>query len=230
MKEGSGPARGLGLCGGHRVGKTTLAEALSRVGGIPFVRTGTSAVFERHGLDPAEPMPFATRLLVQHEILSAAEKAWREGSGAFITDRTPVDMMAYTLGDIRGDTEVRLQDLDAYLERCFRVTNELFSTLIVVQPGIPLVPDEGKAALNEAYIEHINALVLGLCHDQRLRCRTLLLEREVTTLDARVARLMSLLDLPPDRAAAPARRTGQPSEPPPGSGRSPSPRRRRSCP
>lgn len=191
--EGSPPPGGIGLCGGHRVGKTTLAEAFAAASGLPCVRTTTSAVFARHGLDPAEPMPFATRLVIQHEILAAAEKAWREAKGRFITDRTPVDMMAYTLADIRGDTEVRFRDLEAYLDRCFLVTNEVFSTLVVVQPGIPLVHEGGKAALNEAYIEHVNALVLGLCHDQRLRCRTLLLDRGATALETRLALLDRLL-------------------------------------
>lgn len=210
-QEGSRPAGGIGLCGAHRVGKTTLAEAFAAAAGIPCVRTATSAVFARHGLDPSKPMSFAARLAIQREILAAAEDAWRAAEGRFITDRTPVDMMAYTLADIRGDTEVGFQDLAAYLERCFRVTNEVFSTLVVVQPGIPLVREGGKAALNEAYIEHVNAVVLGLCHDDRLRCRTFLLNREAIALQTRLSFLHKLRLFESDRQPPPGGR--QDSEP-----------------
>jgi hypothetical protein len=34
--------------------------------------------------------------------------------------------------------------------------------VMIVQPGIPIVPAPGKASLNTAYIEHLNLLALGL--------------------------------------------------------------------
>ncbi len=157
---------GVGLCGSHRTGKTTTAKKLAHDNDIPFVETTTSAVFAEHGLKPSSPMDFSTRLWIQDKVLAAAEEIWAQHR-QFITDRTPLDMLAYTLGDIQGRTQVEFAALEHYVERCFAATNQYFGHLCVVQPGIPLIAAPGKAALNDAYIEHLNTLVLGLCLDER---------------------------------------------------------------
>ncbi len=167
----------IGLCGSHRTGKTTLAEAISREAGIPFVKTCTSEVFRRAGLDPASAMEFKKRLWIQDQTLEAAKKIWDAAGESFITDRTPVDMMAYTLGDIQGGTDADFNEVEDYLERCFSFTNGFFEALVVIQPGIPLVHEEGKAALNRSYMEHLNYLILGLADDPRLTARVIRLGR-----------------------------------------------------
>ncbi len=177
----------IGICGAHRTGKSTLAEKLAHSLGIPFVQTTTSQVFAEAGLDPAQPMDFSTRLMIQQKVLLAGEAVWSSSSPPFVSDRTPIDMMAYTLADIQGTTVVDFPQLSAYLQQCFASTNRFFRHLFIVQPGIPLVHAEGKAALNPAYIEHINTLVIGLCQDSRLFCRVQLIPRSVVDLGARLA-------------------------------------------
>ncbi|NMF58507.1 AAA family ATPase [Pseudanabaena yagii] len=176
----------LGLCGAHRTGKTTLAIALADRLNIPFIRTTTSQVFAHLGLDPAEPMDFKTRLFVQNHVLDAAEQIWQNSATPFISDRTPIDMIAYTLGDIQGKTEVDFDLLNQYIDRCFASTNQFFQNLAIIQPGIPLVYEEGKAALNAAYIEHINVLVIGLCGDRRLTADVFCNDREAIDLEIRI--------------------------------------------
>ena len=180
----------LGLCGAHRAGKTTLAIAISSLLNIPFVRTTTSQVFAQLGLDPAEPMDFQTRLFVQNHVLDAAEQVWQESASPFISDRTPIDMIAYTLGDIQGKTEVDFDLLSQYIDRCFASTNQFFQNLAIIQPGIPLVYEEGKAALNAAYIEHINILVIGLCSDRRLKTNVFCNARNAIDLEARILNIL----------------------------------------
>lgn len=180
----------VGLCGAHRTGKTTLAMELAKLKGAQFVRTRVSEIFKECGLHPAEPMDFATRLNIQFRLLDACESDWQAANGDFITDRTPVDLMAYTLGDVQGETEVNQADFDRYVENCFDVANRFFDTLVIIQPGIPLTEAEGKAALNKAYIEHINSLVIGLCNDERLTCRVVRLSRNVTLLSERIRQVM----------------------------------------
>jgi hypothetical protein len=180
----------LGLCGAHRTGKTTLAIAISSHLNIPFVRTTTSQVFAQLGLDPAEPMDFQTRLFVQNHVLDAAEQVWKESASPFISDRTPIDMIAYTLGDIQGKTEVDFNLLSQYIDRCFASTNQFFQNLAIIQPGIPLVYEEGKAALNAAYIEHINILVIGLCNDSRLKTNVFCNARDVINLKTRILNIL----------------------------------------
>jgi hypothetical protein len=183
----------VGLCGAHRTGKTTLAMELARLQGAQFVRTRVSEIFKACGLHPAQPMDFATRLDIQFRLLDACESDWRAAGGNFVTDRTPVDLMAYTLGDIQGETQVSDPEFEQYIERCFDAVNRFFDTLIILQPGVPLTEAEGKAALNKAYIEHINSLVIGLCGDERLKCRVVRLPRSVVVLEERVRLLSKML-------------------------------------
>ncbi|MEA5488622.1 MULTISPECIES: AAA family ATPase [Pseudanabaena] len=183
-------AGNLGLCGAHRTGKTTLAIAISSHLNIPFVRTTTSQVFAQLGLDPAEPMDFQTRLFVQNHVLDAAEQVWQNSATPFVSDRTPIDMIAYTLGDIQGKTEVDFDLLSQYIDRCFASTNQFFQNLAIIQPGIPLVYEEGKAALNAAYIEHINVLVIGLCNDSRLKTNVFCNARDAISIDLRINNIL----------------------------------------
>jgi hypothetical protein len=182
----------LGLCGAHRTGKTTLANAIATRLNILFVRTTTSQVFAQLGLDPAKPMDFRTRLFVQNHVLDAAEQVWQNSLSPFVSDRTPIDMIAYTLGDIQGKTEVDFDLLNQYIDRCFATTNQFFQNLAIIQPGIPLVYEDGKAALNSAYIEHINILVIGLCSDRRLKANVFCNAREAIDLDLRISNILSL--------------------------------------
>jgi hypothetical protein len=184
----------IGLCGSHRTGKTTLGDAISQRAGMPFVKTSTSEIFKEYGLDPSKPLEFAKRLWIQHKILDAAEKVWNAEQRQFITDRTPLDMAAYTLADVQGSTDVNRTQLEGYLGRCFEVTNQFFKLLVLIQPGIPLVHEEGKAALNEGYLEHLNYLILGLCNDQRIKGSFLCLPRDVKSIEDRVDAILDVLD------------------------------------
>jgi hypothetical protein len=56
----------------------------------------------------------------------------------------------------------------------------------VIQPAIPLIYEQGKAALNRSYIEHLNILIMGLCSDERQRCPFVIMQREIKELEARV--------------------------------------------
>ncbi|WP_425953272.1 AAA family ATPase [Ralstonia pseudosolanacearum] len=177
----------IGLCGPHRTGKTTLAKAFSTDAGIPFIVTSTSAVFAKHGLDPAAPMDFGTRLFIQDKVLDAAVEVWDgAGRGQWITDRTALDMLMYTLADIQGDTDADPAVVGKYAARCFEVTAEFFGRLVLVQPGIPLIYEAGKAALNSAYIEHLSALLLGLCHSEENLVPIRVIPKRVLDLAERV--------------------------------------------
>ncbi|WP_432263113.1 AAA family ATPase [Cupriavidus sp. TMH.W2] len=181
-------AAAIGLCGPHRTGKTTLAKAFAADANIPFLVTSTSTVFARHGLDPAAPMDFGTRLFIQDKVLDAAVEVWRDaGAEQWITDRTPLDMLMYTLADIQGGTEAEPAVVAKYAARCFQATADIFDRLVLVQPGIPLAHEPGKAALNPAFIEHLSALLLGLCHSEENSVPVRVIPRMVLDLSERVA-------------------------------------------
>lgn len=187
----------IGLCGSHRTGKTTLAELLSEKLNIPFLKTRTSEVFKENGLNPSEPMDFSTRLWIQERVLADAESIWNRGvTSSFITDRTPLDMMAYLLADIQGATPSDHQDLTKYLDESFRITNHTFTHLFVIQPAIPLIYETGKAPLNRSYMEHLNAIIRGLCLDERLTCPFWIIKRHVQSISDRVQEIFKIINPP----------------------------------
>ena len=183
----------IGICGSHRTGKTTLAETLVAETGLTFVKTSTSQIFAQHNLHPAQSLDFKTRLWIQNQIIETAVPIWQAEQAGFITDRTPMDFIAYTLADIQGITTVDFVELEAYLRKCFTVTNQIFTQLVVLQPAIPLIYAEGKAALNKAYIEHLNILIQGLCADERLTCPVFIIKRDVTSITARMQAILDIL-------------------------------------
>lgn len=179
-----------GLCGAHRTGKTTLARAYAQKHGAAFLETSVSAIFRDLGYDPAAVFDFSTRLTIQEEVLKRVDAVYArvDPSANVITDRTPLDMLGYTLAEAIGDSvqhedQVRLAN---YARDCFDVTNKRFSTIVLVQPGIVLEPAAGKAVLNPAYIEHLNSLILGLTVDERLRVAHFYLPRHVLSLEGRI--------------------------------------------
>lgn len=191
----------IGLCGAHRTGKTTLAQEYSRGASIPFVRTSTSEVFKALGFDPKMDYDFKIRMFIQNKILDAAEALWSQYEGEWITDRTPIDMLAYTMADVqRENLDTDDEKLfESYHKRCIESSNKHFSMLIAVQPGIPMVETEGKAPSNIGYVEHINSLVLGLVHDSRVKTSRFLMSRATLDLNERCAAVDSAMDRMWDR-------------------------------
>lgn len=188
-----------GLLGAHRVGKTTLARHYAEKTGVLFIETSVSSVFREFGVEASTPMDFTTRLNIQERILERLEEQYRSASlkhGA-ITDRTPLDMMAYTLANAANDEVPADQQerLAKYVDKCFEVTNKYFGVLVLVQPGIPVVEAEGKAANSLAYMHLLNFILRGLMDDDRLQLKgyclkntSLDLERRFTALDFCVKR------------------------------------------
>lgn len=182
----------FGLAGAQRTGKTTLAEEISYASGIPFVRTSTSDVFKKEGVDPALPMDFDTRIRLQSLVLDSAIDHWEGCYVPFITDRTPIDMLAYMMADIRADaglSEDQTAAVKSYTERCFEAINKHFSVVILVQPGIPMVADPTKlgAGLDQSYAEHMNLLMLGALSCVRTKVSVYAIPRKVLALEDRVS-------------------------------------------
>ena len=195
----------IGLCGAHRTGKTTLARQYAEKHGIQFVETSVSSIWREMGLDPGIPVDFETRLTVQEEILKRIDAKLANYAGLdFITDRTPLDMAAYTLADaIHGTVPDGCQErLANYVNACFESTNKRFSIVLLVQPGIVPVHEEGKAIINAGYMEHLNSLMLGLTVDERLACSHFYMPRSILGMQERLDALSATVERCRSRANA----------------------------
>lgn len=185
------------LAGAHRVGKSSLAEAFAEKHGLQLIQTRVSKVWTDEGLQPGDSHPFRLRLEMQQKVMDAFVEDYEKidiRRGA-ITDRSPIDMIAYTMGEAVGHTvdEDLQEPLARYVDRCFEVANRHLSGILLIQPGIPLVAAEGKGAFNVAWIEHLTHLVRGLGADSRLKTPFFTLQRSVTAMDRRVAAVESTM-------------------------------------
>jgi len=183
----------IGICGAHRTGKSTLGQSLANQIGIPFISIGTSAIFAKHGIDPSKPMDFRTRLSIQWEILTHAVGTWYDMTEPFICDRTPIDMMAYILADVQGETldKHTEKELQNYLHLCRLATEKHFDNLVLIPPAIPIVHEVGKASLSRGYIEHVHLLCLGMLHETPVN--GYMMDREVKELGDRVSDVVRFL-------------------------------------
>lgn len=179
----------LGLTGAQRTGKSTLAKAFSMAENVPFLQTGASQVFLDLGYDPKADYPLDIRMEIQKKILESFDKQYRAGGGEFVTDRTPIDLMAYALADVQrqNTTEAQAKVVTDYMKDCISVTNSHFTSLVVVQPAIPVIEEEGKAPGNWAYMEHISAICMGLVVSELVLPANYYIPRHMTNLADRVA-------------------------------------------
>lgn len=163
----------LGLCGSHRTGKTTLAREMSvQFDNVEAHLITTAGVFQQLGMDPAKHYTFAERMDVQFKILENARTQWQigrdRGHRYSVSDRTPLDMLAYTLADVTNSAEcsgaVLEQHVENYTRACFDATEEFFDALIFVPIAIPVQVDPAKSSASTfvPYMQHISHLVYSL--------------------------------------------------------------------
>lgn len=181
----------LGICGSHRTGKTTLARTMAETSGLFFLESKVSDTFRRMRVDPRADLPFEDRLYVQYQILYDMERLYFEApTSHFITDRTPIDVYSYLLADVQRTTldPVQEGDLERFWAETCRIVNRHFELVMVIQPGIDLIEAEGKAPATTGYVEHVNAVIIGLVMGRSyadLETNIILMKREIIDLRER---------------------------------------------
>lgn len=190
----------VGLTGTHCTGKTTLAKTVADEYGYGFIRTSISDVLKGMSLDPSKPMTVRQRVDAQMAILDTLESQWNQAimnpDLIWITDRTPVDLMAYTFGDISLYNLPSAQEANdlSLCQRAYESACRKFDLVIQVQMGIPVVEDpEGKlrAGTCPIYRKKLEVLIRGF-GDAHLSSFHIL-EADCVDLFERVEKVSSLV-------------------------------------
>lgn len=150
------------LTGAHRSGKTTLAKAAAEKLDIPFVDMAVSQVFADNGLNPKASYPFDVRLNIQGLILDHMDVKLQLAStsspmGLFIADRSPFDVLGYTMADIQRDTMNHDLRLEA-ARQIAQARRTVESTLagIILTPTLAAPPEaETSAQACPFYMDHV---------------------------------------------------------------------------
>lgn len=161
----------IGFCGAHRSGKSTLQHALCEKYGATLLQMPTYKV---QGNRVKTELPLAERVSLQYQILEAYEEVLEEAAssaaaGVVISDRTPIDVIAYMLADVTRTADYGLDvGILHYIQLAQSLTLKYFSRIVILPPGVlPLVEDPTSSPCSAAYIEHIHALCYYYLNDLR---------------------------------------------------------------
>ncbi|ENO7467530.1 AAA family ATPase [Enterobacter hormaechei] len=155
----------IGITGAQGSGKTTLAKYIDRHYGIPYVDAGVGKLMSKLGVKVGEELPLYERMQVQMEIARHIELITR-GMDGFVIDRTPADVVAYTLDLVGQTNEDRCIELAMEIERfCHQAVVSNFNAVVGLRPGVCLTSAdrsrEQRGSLDRLYVARIDALMCG---------------------------------------------------------------------
>lgn len=192
----------IGFSGVHRSGKTTLMHRIAIMLDLVPIEANVGMVFEKMGMKANQSLSIHERMSVQEAVLAHLRDLYRkaraETGGRFTCDRTPIDLIAYTLAEITptslGNDKEMAARIERYVASCYATAGEFFSSIVIVQPGIRIVSGgDLKGSLCPAYIEHMNTLMLGATLDGRNTSARMVVPRSMKDLQKRVVYLGSAL-------------------------------------
>lgn len=184
-----------GVSGSHGTGKTTLCQKVAEEIGIEFVPTNFSQrAKEETGIDPVSKMTLEERLILQTRMLALFSEFLGSQSGHIIVDRTPIDMLAYTLGELTMNMDNARPELLAlfksYEDTCMKVTSTNFDCVFGVS-RLPFYEELSKRPmLNPGYQSLIHYTIVGAMYELP---STKVYFIPSTDLDERVSALSSII-------------------------------------
>lgn len=100
----------IAFCGASGTGKTTLSTYLCDKFDIPFNPVGSRSVSKAMGFDSPYDVDKAGKRAEFQRRLVREKRAWEDAQPAFVTDRTTLDNLAYTMFHDIGTVDEALYD------------------------------------------------------------------------------------------------------------------------
>jgi molybdopterin-guanine dinucleotide biosynthesis protein len=150
------------ICGPSGTGKTTLAHHISQKFNIPFISTSGKVLWDYYGIESHQQLidmtnqdPLGFGLEYQITLLKHRNAAL-EDSDSFVTDRSPVDNLVYTISQLSAFLSEK--QIKEYIEMCeisLRLGNQIL--YIPFTDKVKLDPD-GARIVNPFYQQYIGSL------------------------------------------------------------------------
>ena len=153
----------FGFSGCHGSGKTTLARDLANILGLTLYETRTSEIAKSLGFNAVADLDPEDRMNLQELLLENFWEVTQKLPRPFISDRTPVDMLAYALGEMGGmNSDPQLGErLERYVECAIWVTQNTFLSVLITRPLPYYEVDSHRPPQNVGYQRKFQLLVEG---------------------------------------------------------------------
>jgi len=167
MEKNIYKTRGYAITGAHRTGKSTLCEDVAKELGIKYIPLNVSEIFKRNNISPKEVLSPAMRFSMQYEILLEGLNTWgnadEEGT-PWITDRGPLDLIAYLINDSFTWGDDWWPEYNEYIHLCLGAQDEFFEKTFLMQPdGVLYDGDNPDKARGSRILQYnMNTVIHGL--------------------------------------------------------------------
>lgn len=154
----------IGFSSSHRSGKTTTAKRVAAHLRLEYFDGSFGKLAAELGYNSVEDMEVERRIEMQEKCLALHVAKIRELPRPCVTDRTPIDFLAYALADVpmvSGISRDVSNRIFAYAENCMRLTREYYGAIVVLKPLPTYAVEEGKPGPCLAYQSHIQFLIEG---------------------------------------------------------------------
>lgn len=151
-----GPERRIAFCGASGTGKTTLSQYVAAALDLDFNPVGSRSVSKAMGFDsPYDVDKAGRRAEFQHRLVTE-KRAWENARGYFVTDRTTLDNLAYTmLHDVHAVDKALLNQVVDGLDR--------YTHIIYCPSAVFCNPDGDPSRIADMTYHHLyDAALYGL--------------------------------------------------------------------
>ena len=175
----------FGFAGAQRTGKTTLAKAVAERLGFHYHDASVSRFAREYGVNAVGDLLMLERIMLQEYILKRFVEEIHKAPRPAITDRTPLDILAYMLGEVTmHNTAPEFHErIKKYADQCLLETTRHFDLILALRPLPVYLADPDKPPLNRAYQSMVQMLIEGAAQNvDGVVCGVV----TATTLDARI--------------------------------------------
>jgi hypothetical protein len=168
----------IGFTGAHRVGKTFCAtfceEYLKKTypdKSVNFLKSSATQIAKDYNFNINSKSSLNERITFQEKLLENAAVEYSYADCDYlICDRTPIDLVAYTLAEAtssmsNGTNED--QKLVKYMKNGLQLTKKSFDFIIYVPTGLEYKDEEGKPNPLISYQNHIDLIIQGMIGTNR---------------------------------------------------------------
>lgn len=153
----------FGFAGPSSSGKSTLAKEVAKLSGLPYFAFPTTDLMAEIGVNGVDDLSMLDRVCVQSHLLSRYWDLTQAHARPFITDRTPIDIIAYMLAEVQmhGTPPELIDKIDTLVTTALNATDCTFMALFTVRALPVYEVDPKRPPSNIAYHRHIEMLVDG---------------------------------------------------------------------